>query len=86
MPDLVVTYDPEARAAYVRLHKGRVVRTDEVIVDEVWADYDADGQLLGLEILGVKERNLSKLLETVGHALRRSARREPEVKRDLAIA
>lgn len=38
-------------AAYVRFRDGKVKRTKEIIEDVLLADYDARGQLLGLEIL-----------------------------------
>lgn len=45
-----VTYDPEADALYVRSGSGQRARTIEVD-DRHYADVDADGRLVGLEIL-----------------------------------
>ena len=44
-----MTYDPEADAAYIRLAQGKIDR-QETIGDLV-ADVDADGRILGIEIL-----------------------------------
>ncbi len=38
-------------AAYIRLKKGRVARTQEIAGDAILADYDARGNLIGIEIL-----------------------------------
>ncbi len=45
------TYDPQADAAYFRLAKGDVVESAEVSPGVV-LDYDADGRILGIEIVG----------------------------------
>lgn len=46
-------------AIYVRFSKGRVARTEELQEDVLLADYDAHGQLIGLEILApVRLRDL----------------------------
>jgi uncharacterized protein YuzE len=44
-----MSYDPEADAAYIYLARGKIDR-QEIIGDFV-ADVDADGRILGLEIL-----------------------------------
>ena len=38
-------------AVYLRIRDGKVAETVEVEVDRTFADYDADGQLLGVELL-----------------------------------
>ena len=50
-----ITYDPEADALYVEL---RSVRAGDNIdlEDGVSADLDADGHVLGFEILGARQR------------------------------
>jgi uncharacterized protein YuzE len=51
-----VTYDPDAGAAYVAVRPhDRVARTASVHPhDNVMLDYDDDGQLLGVEVLGIE--------------------------------
>jgi uncharacterized protein YuzE len=39
------------RAAYLRVRKGEVAETREVAEGRVFADYDANGTLLGIELL-----------------------------------
>ncbi len=45
-----VTYDPEVDAAYIYLKREPVLKT-EVVTDAVNIDLDADGNLIGIEIL-----------------------------------
>ncbi len=44
-----MTYDPEADAIYIRIGKGKVDQTDEA--GPFIYDLNADGQILGIEIL-----------------------------------
>ena len=39
-------------AAYLRVREGEVAETKEVEVGVVYADYDSQGSLLGVELLG----------------------------------
>ena len=39
-------------AAYLRVRAGEVAKTEEVQEGYAYADYDADGLLLGIELLG----------------------------------
>ncbi|WP_269716489.1 DUF2283 domain-containing protein [Caulobacter sp. NIBR2454] len=48
------TYDPQADAAYLRLAKGDVVESAEVSPGVV-LDYDAEGRILGIEIIGASK-------------------------------
>lgn len=48
--DKTATYDPEVNAIYVTLKDGRIKRTREVSA-VVMADYDEDGNVLGVEVL-----------------------------------
>ena len=52
-----VEYDPQADAMYIRLREGEVADSDE-IRDGVVLDFDAAGQILGIEIenLGILVR------------------------------
>ncbi len=47
-----VRYDPEADAWYVRVRAGRASRTVEHEAGRVYVDLDAEGRLLGFEMLG----------------------------------
>src|SRR5579885_2212088 len=44
--------DPEVDAAYLRVREGEVVRGDD-LSDEVRVDYDAEGNVLGIELVGL---------------------------------
>ena len=45
-----VTYDPSVDAAYIRLGRGKVANTTEMS-ENIILDYDADGRVIGIEIL-----------------------------------
>ena len=49
---IVTTYDPEADAMYITLSRGKVARTEET--GPFLYDVNADGRLLGIEILSCK--------------------------------
>ncbi len=56
--------DGTLEAAYIRFRVGKVKRSREVIEDTLIADYDAQDNLLGVEILApVKLSELTKLVE-----------------------
>lgn len=57
-----IRYDPDADAMYLTLRKDKVARTKE-IDDNTIIDFNKSGQVIGVEILFVKERNLSLLKE-----------------------
>ena len=50
-----IEYDRRADAMYIRLRAGTVVESDEVRPGVV-LDFDADGKVLGIEMLDVSER------------------------------
>ena len=50
-----VQYDPSADAMYIRLAEGTVADSDEVR-DGVVLDYDANGKVLGIEVLKLSQR------------------------------
>ena len=52
-----IRYDRAADAVYVRLSDGRVARSEEV-EEGIIVDYDADGRVLGVEILNFSKRNI----------------------------
>ncbi len=50
-----ITYDPEADALYIELR--RAVPADNIdLEDGVTADLDADGHVIGFEVLDARER------------------------------
>ena len=51
-PPLAVEFAPHGSAVYLRLSDEQAVRTVE-IEDGALADYDADGALVGFEIVGL---------------------------------
>ncbi len=57
-------FDPMADAAYFEITSAQVERTDE-IEPGINADYDAEGRLVGIEVLSVSKRNLSETIEKV---------------------
>jgi uncharacterized protein YuzE len=50
-----VTYDPEADAIYIELRRGEPVDTRD-LEEGVTVDLDANGRVIGLEVLDVRER------------------------------
>jgi uncharacterized protein YuzE len=67
---LLVTYDESVDAAYIYLTEiraGEVAKTyccDPSEVDgQIHLDFDADGQLLGIEVLGAKSKLPAAILE-----------------------
>ena len=63
----VVEIDTEAHAAYVRFKRRgtRVVRTEELsrMGATVVVDFDRDDEVIGVELVGVREFGAPKLLE-----------------------
>jgi len=58
-----IRYDPDADAMYIRLTDEEIDKTRK-IDDNTILDYDKNGQLVGIEILFVKER-IPEFLEEV---------------------
>ncbi len=63
-PPLAMEFAPRGSAVYLRLSDELAVRTTE-IEDGAVADYDADGSLVGFEILGLEDPAFSGVLERV---------------------
>ncbi|MCX6879285.1 MAG: DUF2283 domain-containing protein [Verrucomicrobia bacterium] len=68
----VVELDSAEMAAYVRFSRRKVLRTE--VLDSrkstVTVDFDSTGDVIGIELVGVKEFTLSRLLEDSGIALK----------------
>ena len=64
----VVELDSAAGAAYVRFSRHKVARTQ--VLDSrkatVTVDFDAAGEAIGIELIGVEEFTLARLLESCG--------------------
>ena len=69
------TYDPSADAAYVYLGRGEVGSTEEVAPGIVF-DYDAEGRIIGIEILSASK--------ALAPGAWRNARRPGETSADAA--
>ena len=50
-----IEYDQQADAMYIRLRAGKVSESEEVLPGVV-LDFDAQGQVLGIEMLDVSKR------------------------------
>ena len=48
-----IKYRPDDNAAYIRLSQGKVMESAEVSPDVVF-DYDADGHIVGIELLDAR--------------------------------
>jgi uncharacterized protein YuzE len=48
-----MTYDPEADAVYIYIGRGKIDRQEAI--GDLIADVDADGRILGIEILSASE-------------------------------
>jgi uncharacterized protein YuzE len=57
-------FDPAADAAYFEIAPAAVETTKEIEPGTI-ADYDAEGHLVGIEILSVRKRARSQSLEQV---------------------
>jgi len=55
-------FDPEADAAYFEISATEIETTKE-IEPGIIADYDADGHIVGIEVLSVSRRGLPKVLD-----------------------
>ena len=67
-------YDRDVDAAYLKLSRAKVLESEEVAPGLI-ADFDSDGDIVGVEILRFARRFMSKLesAENRGRALKKSA-------------
>src|SRR2546430_13986170 len=63
----VVEIDTEATAAYIRLRDGKVARTEPYASEKgfVMLDFDADGNVIGIEAVGQQEFSIRELIKQV---------------------
>ena len=59
-----VTYDAEANAAYIRFSPEQVEESEEVSAGIV-LDYDAEGRIVGMEVLDARAHLSPELLDVV---------------------
>ncbi|MBI4980528.1 DUF2283 domain-containing protein [Candidatus Woesearchaeota archaeon] len=57
-----ITYDAEADAMYIKFRETEVDHTQE-IDENTMVDFDKNGQVIGVEVLFVRERNPNLLRE-----------------------
>lgn len=57
-----IRYDPEADAMYIKLRDSEVASTKKIDKNTI-LDLDKDGQVIGIELLFVKENNPNLLKE-----------------------
>ena len=64
---LVVEIDTEATAAYIRLRRTDVARTEPYGAEQglVMIDFDADGEVVGIEVVGQQEFSIRELIKQV---------------------
>ena len=63
-----IDYDQAANAAYIRRFAGKVVDSEEVAPGIVY-DYDEADRVVGIEILGVKQRTPEQFKDSVNAEL-----------------
>jgi len=63
----VVEIDTEATAAYIRLREAKVARTEPLGSARglVMLDFDAEGNVVGIEVIGQQEFSIRELLKLV---------------------
>lgn len=78
-PRAKVEFDTQANAAYYRLKRGKVARTERMKVKsvDVLVDYDSKGRVLGVEVLNMRMA-LASSLDRMGLSL------IPEIQAKLA--
>ena len=62
-----ITYDPEADALYIELRSKAKFAGSEDLEEGVVADFDADGHIIGLEILDASDRLTLEELSNVSY-------------------
>lgn len=70
MSAMQIELDLAVRALYIALTDRPTDKTVEVQTDRVFVDFDAGGEVVGIEILGVKSDQLPALLDEVQSILK----------------
>ena len=63
----IVEIDTEATAAYIRLREAGIVRTEPFGSEQglVMLDFDAEGNVVGIEVVGQQEFSIRELIKLV---------------------
>ena len=63
----IVEIDTEATAAYIRLREAKVARTEPFGSESgfVMLDFDAEGNVVGIEVVGQQEFSIRELIKLV---------------------
>ena len=71
--DPVVELDSQARAAYIRFSRRKVAKTEPLATGKclVVVDFDSSGAVVGIELAGVNEFGIEKLMGMAGLSLPR---------------
>lgn len=80
---LSIELDDEARALYMTLTTNPVVNTVEVTPDKVFVDLDAEGEVVGIEVLEITSDGLPDLLSDLQKLLQDV---QDTMGRELALA
>jgi uncharacterized protein YuzE len=56
---LDVQFDPEADAAYIQIAEGQGRRTGTEVGPGVIVDFDEAGEVVGVEVLGIRRRGIA---------------------------
>ena len=64
MTPIRIRYDADANAAYMRLSESRIIDSAEVSPNVI-LDYDADGHIVGIELLNARTQLSADLLSEV---------------------
>jgi len=59
-----VRYDPKADILYILIKEGEVLNTDE-IDEDVWIEYDENGEVMGIEIWNAGEKVIMNALREI---------------------
>lgn len=59
-----VRYDPKADILYILIKEGEVLDTDE-IDEDVWIEYDENGEVMGIEIWNAGEKVIMNALREI---------------------
>lgn len=60
-----VRFDPEADILYILIKEGEISDTDE-IDDDLWIEYDKEGNIVGIEIWNAGEKVIMEALKEIG--------------------
>jgi len=57
-----VEYDPEADILYIKIKKGQAAKTID-LGEDVWADIDDNGEIIGIEIWQARKHIITEILK-----------------------